>query len=62
MAAIGTDVGNYIDPSLIDSSITGPIDPIHPSWGGDITGLREVPLTDGRVAIVDGDGMVVGYK
>lgn len=62
MDVIGTDIGNYIDPNFIDASVAGSIGPINPSWGGDIMGLHEVPLTDGRVAIVNSDGMIVDYK
>lgn len=66
MAITGADIGNYLDPNLINSSFSemGTIDPVHPSCEGGIMGFPggEVPLTDGRIAIVDSNGIIVGYK
>lgn len=58
---LGTEIGSYLDPEMIDLP-EGSIGPILNSDTWDITGIIEVPLVDGRIALVDSDGLVVGFK
>lgn len=60
MAVIGSGIGDYLDPALLPAG-TGDI-PINPSQDWEITGVIDVPLADGRVAMVDADGVIVGYR
>ncbi len=63
MYTTGTNIGEYLDPAMIDSAVlNGVVDPIRPSEEGVIQGLVDVPLADGRVAIVDGNGIIVGFR
>ena len=63
MYPTGTNIGEYLDPAMIDSAVlNGVVDPIRPSEEGVIQGLVDVPLADGRVAIMDGNGIIVGYR
>lgn len=60
MSQLGIQKGNYIEPNMIDNQDIGPL---YPSWGGGVMSTGgEVPLVDGRVAIVDKNGVIIGFK
>lgn len=55
--------GDFIDPALVDVGLFGDKDITVPGSGGyDISSIVEVPLVDGRVAIVDSNGVIMGFK
>lgn len=55
--------GDFIDPALVDVGLFGDKDiPVPGSGGYDISSIVEVPLVDGRVAIVDSNGVIMGFK
>lgn len=57
------NTGDFIDPALVDAGLLGDTDiPVPGSGGIDISSVVEVPLVDGRIAIVDGNGVIVGFK
>ena len=62
----GTEVGQYLDPTMVDTAAADVIDPIHPSWGAGVMSLRpvtvEIPLTNGQTAIVDEEGLILEIR
>lgn len=65
MIGIGSEIGGYLDPALVDTALAGdPVDDLNPSWEGEPHSFPggEVPLVDGRIAIVDSNGVIVGYR
>lgn len=61
MSIYSNDIGTYVDPGLItpNNIVTDPEDP---SFTGEFEGFSIVPLPDGRSAIVNSEGLIVGYK
>lgn len=60
----GCGLGDYLDPQFIDgeNDIFGAIDPVDGSDASDIFGIVDVTLVDGRVAMVNQEGIIVGYR
>lgn len=58
------EVGEYLDPGLVATTSGDVI--INPSWGWGVMSARSgetyVPLVDGRTAIVDSEGIIIGFK
>lgn len=63
MYTTGTNIGEYLDPAMIDSAFVDNygVKPGHSEEIG-IMGLVDVPLADGRTAIVDSNGIIVGFR
>lgn len=61
MSIYSNEIGSYIDPGLVtpDNIVVGPEDP---SFTGGFEGCSIVPLPDGRSAIVNSEGVIIGYK
>ncbi len=62
MYTTGTNIGEYLDPAMIDSAVLDMTNDLRPSEEGVIQGLVDVPLADGRTAIVDSNGIIVGFR
>lgn len=60
----GCGLGDYLDPQFIDgeNDIFGVIDNGDGSDVWDIGGIVDVMLVDGRVAMVNQEGIIVGYR
>lgn len=63
MAAVtGGQIGDYLDPQLVANPNGGDII-INPSWGIGIMSVGgEVPMIDGRTAIVNSEGIIVDFE
>ena len=61
MSNYSNEIGGYIDPGLVtpDNFIVVPGDG---SGTGAGEGCSIIPLPDGRNAIVNSDGIIIGYK
>ncbi len=64
MYTTGTNIGEYLDPAMVDSAFTNnDLEPWpNQSWESGAMGLVDVPLADGRTAIVDSNGIIVGFR
>ena len=62
MYPTGTNIGEYLDPAMIDSAFANGDVIIKPSEEVGILGVVDVPLADGRTAIVDSNGIIVGFR
>lgn len=63
MSIIGAEIGGYLDPTLVDSPMGNDEIITPPSGGGEIHGGPvEVLLVDGRTAIIDSNGVIVGFR
>jgi len=63
MGSMGDDVGQYLDPAIVDPAVGYSIPDWRPSWGMGVMSLRkrgtEVPLSDGRIAIINDEGVII---
>lgn len=62
MSVYGTEIGQYIDPGMIPEQNYGELEAWRPSFNGAISPAGLITLPDGRVAIVDSEGIIIGYK
>lgn len=61
MSVYGTEIGQYIDPGMISTQdYDGGT--WRPSMEGEISPASLITLPDGRIAIVDSEGIIIGYK
>lgn len=61
MAVTGGKIGDYLDPQLIANTNSDII--INPSWGIGIMSVGgEIPMIDGRTAIVNSEGIIVDFE
>lgn len=57
------NIGEFIDPAFVNVDLYGDKEiPVTPSGDIIIEGIVEVPMVDGRIALVDSNGIIVGYK
>lgn len=61
MSVYSNEIGTYVDPGMIspDNIIIVPGEGSSEGWE---EGCSIVPLPDGRNAIVNSDGIIIGYK